>query len=256
MNALPYVITVTLAAGVCGTGLGGLFGVLFKGKSEKTVAVLLNFSAGVMLSLVFFDLFPEALLNGGLALSLLGLMLGFCSVFLLNDITARFALLREGGEPDCLAERRLFIGGAVTAAAIALHNFPEGMVIGAAYANADLGMPLDLSRAAVAAAIGLHNIPEGMAMAVPLASGGMKRGLTAAITALAGAPTVLGAAAGFFLGGLSPLWLALSLSLASGAMLYVVFGELLPDSAYLCSSKIPVFAVIIGSAVGILAVKI
>ena len=255
LYALPYVITITLIAGVCGTGLGGLFGALFKGGSEKTVSVLLNFAAGVMLSLVFFDLIPEALRNGGLVLSLLGLMLGFSSVFLLNDIAARFSLIKECGNTDGIVEKRLFIGGIVTAAAIALHNFPEGMVIGAAYVGADPQIGFTLGQAAVAAVIGLHNIPEGMAMAVPLISGGMKRCTAVLLTALAGAPTVLGAAAGFFLGSLSPLWLSLSLSLASGAMLYVVFGELFPDAAYLSRSRLPVFAAAIGVAVGILIVK-
>lgn len=255
MNAFPYVITVTLAAGVCGTGLGGLLGSLFKGKSEKTAAVLLNFAAGVMLSLVSFDLIPEAIDNSGLVLVLLGIVLGFSSVFLLNDITVRFSLLKSVGNPDGLAEKSLFIGGIVTAVAIALHNFPEGMVIGAAYAGGEPDSAFDLSRLAVAAVIGLHNIPEGMAMAVPLISGGMKRRSVILLTALSGAPTVLGAAAGFFLGALSRLWLSLSLSLASGAMLYVVFGELLPDSAYLSRSKFPVFAAVTGVAVGILIVK-
>lgn len=251
---MPYVITVTLAAGVCGTGLGGLLGSLFKGKSEKAVAVLLNFAAGVMLSLTCFDLIPEALRNAATALVLSGLMLGFSAVFLLNDITARFSLLKRVGDAEALTEKRLYLGGIVTAVAIALHNFPEGMVIGAAYSCSG-AFNLDLSRLAVAAAIGLHNIPEGMAMAVPLISGGMRRYTAVMLTAVTGAPTVLGAAAGFFLGALSPLWLALSLSVASGAMLYVVFGELLPDSAYLCRSRLPVFAAAIGIAVGILIVK-
>ena len=93
-------------------------------------------------------------------------------------------------------------------------------------------------------------------MAVPLISGGMKRCTAVLLTSLAGAPTVLGAAAGFFLGSLSPMWLSLSLSLASGAMLYVVFGELLPDAAYLSRSRLPVFAAAIGVAVGILIVNV
>ncbi|MGN0494485.1 MAG: ZIP family metal transporter [Acutalibacteraceae bacterium] len=255
MSILPYVITVTLAAGVFGTGFGGLLGALFKGKSEKTVAVLLNFAAGVMLALVCFDLIPEALENSGLFLVLSGLMLGFASVFLLNDITARFSLLKTLGDTSELAEKRLYLGGIVTAVAIALHNFPEGMVIGAAYAGAVPDLSLDLSRLAVAAAIGLHNIPEGMAMSVPLISGGMKRRTSIVLTALAGAPTVLGAAAGFFLGALSPLWLSLSLSLASGAMLYVVFGELLPESAYLTRSALPACACAAGILTGILIIQ-
>ena len=71
---------------------------------------------------------------------------------------------------------------------------------------------------------------DGMAVSVPLISGGMHKGKAVAITALSGAPTVLGAIAGYALGTMSPLWLSLSLSFASGAMFYVVFGELLPEA--------------------------
>ena len=91
-------------------------------------------------------------------------------------------------------------------------------------------------------------------MAVPLASGGMRKSAAEAITAVAGAPTVLGALAGFFLGSLSPLWLSLSLSLASGAMLYVVFGELLPEAYSIDSSPLPVFCALAGILTGIFMV--
>lgn len=134
--------------------------------------------------------------------------------------------------------------------AIALHNFPEGMVIGASYASdiADGG----IGGLAVAIVIGLHNIPEGMSVAVPLVAGGMKKWSATLITAVTGAPTILGAMLGFFLGTLSPVWLSVSLSFASGAMLYVVFGELLPESILMWRSKAPAFAMLIGLLVGVL----
>ena len=102
----------------------------------------------------------------------------------------------------------------------------------------------------MAAVIGLHNIPEGMAVAVPLISGGMPRRRAAAVTALTGAPTVLGALLGFSLGTLGPTALTLALSFASGAMLYVVFGELLPEAALLWQSKAPALAAVLGIIVG------
>ena len=128
------------------------------------------------------------------------------------------------------------------------------MVIGASFVRFGADYRFTIGETAVAAVIGLHNIPEGMAMAVPLASGGMRKSAAAAITALAGAPTVLGALAGFFLGTLSPLWLSLSLSLASGAMLYVVFGELLPEAYSIVSSGVPVFSALAGIVLGIFMV--
>ena len=107
----------------------------------------------------------------------------------------------------------------------------------------------------LAAVIGLHNIPEGMAVAAPLTAGGMARHRAAAMAALTGAPTVAGALAGYFLGGLGPVALTLALSAASGAMLHVVFGELLPESIRLWDSRLPALAAVAGIVLGMLIVK-
>lgn len=106
----------------------------------------------------------------------------------------------------------------------------------------------------MAAVIGLHNVPEGMAVAVPLISGGMSRRWAAAAAALTGAPTVLGALLGFTLGTLGPAALALALSFASGAMLYVVFGELLPEAVLLWRSRLPALAAVAGMITGMVIV--
>lgn len=251
-------IIITCAAGVLGTGTGGLLGAVFGRESEKTVSVLLSFAGGVMLSVVCFDLIVDALDNSGITLVFLGVMFGFSLIFLLNDLIDRCALSKNHANKDEYAgysPKKLFLGGVVMAVAIALHNLPEGMVIGASYADSDPSGVFKFSELAIAVVIGLHDIPEGMAVAVPLISGGMKKTSAAALTALTGAPTVIGAVIGYMLGTLSPLWLSLSLSFASGAMLYVVFGELLPDSALMWRSKIPVFAAIIGVLTGILIVR-
>ncbi len=106
----------------------------------------------------------------------------------------------------------------------------------------------------MAIVIGLHNIPEGMAVAVPLISGGMGKAKAVGLTALSGLPTVLGALIGYALGGINSIMLVLSLGFASGAMLYVVFGELLPESILMWKSKLPALAVFIGVLVGFLLV--
>ena len=99
-------------------------------------------------------------------------------------------------------------------------------------------------------AVTLHNIPEGMAVAVPLISGGTGRARATLITAACGLPTLLGAWLGFWLGDIGPLGLTLSLGFASGAMLYVVFGEILPEAYLIYRSKLPAFAVMVGLALG------
>ena len=77
--------------------------------------------------------------------------------------------------------------------------------------------------------------------------------ITAALNralAACGLPTVLGAWLGFWLGDIGPLGLTLSLGFASGAMLYVVFGEIMPESYLIYRSKLPAFAVMVGLALG------
>ena len=66
--------------------------------------------------------------------------------------------------------------------------------------------------------------------------------------------TVLGAGLGYWLGMLSPIWLSLSLTFASGAMIYVVFGELLPESILMYRSKLPALAILVGFLIGLVLV--
>ncbi|MCQ2547212.1 MAG: ZIP family metal transporter [Clostridia bacterium] len=150
----------------------------------------------------------------------------------------------------------LFVAGVVMAAAIALHNIPEGMVIGASYAG-DVQLASSIvgnSGFIIAIVIGLHNIPEGMAVSVPLISGGSNRWKAILVTASTGIPTVIGAILGYCLGLISPVWLCISLAFASGAMLYVVFGELFPESFLMWKSKAPGGMALIGCLVGLVLV--
>ena len=221
-----------------GTGLGGLAAYLFRRGTDRTVSVLLSFAAGMMLAVVCADLLTDAI-QAGPGLSALpaasaSVLAGCGGIWLLEELVSG---LQAG------AKR-----GVVMAAAIALHNLPEGMVIGASYA-ADLAEAGQDGRM-MALVIGLHNIPEGMAVAVPLAAGGASRGRAVLTTAAAGAPTVLGAVLGFCLGTMGPGLQMLTLGGASGAMLYVVFGELLPESFRLCRSPAPVMAAVLGVLTG------
>ena len=93
-----------------------------------------------------------------------------------------------------------------------------------------------------------------MAISVPLINGGIKRRKAIFLTALAGAPTILGAIIGYLIGDMGALGLALSLSFASGAMLYVTFGEIIPQSILMYRSKLPAFFVIIGILVGLIVI--
>jgi ZIP family zinc transporter len=82
----------------------------------------------------------------------------------------------------------------------------------------------------------------------------MRKWKAVLLTALSGVPTVVGALLGFLLGDIGVMGLALSLGFASGAMLYVVFGEILPQSILMYHSKLPAFSAIAGILAGLLII--
>ncbi len=275
MDVIGTIILTTFLAGVVGTGIGGLVGALLQKDSNRVVSLLLSFAGGVMLSVVCFDLVVEAIeTEAGLALVIGAVAAGVGITYLLNWLIDRKTNpevphidanhpktaddLDELIHSDHLQHHRkdnklsLFVAGIVMACAIALHNVPEGMTIGASYAVNDGAM--GNAALLLAVLIGLHNIPEGMAVSVPLIGGGMGKVKAVMITAASGIPTILGALLGYWLGEIGAIGLALSLGFASGAMLYVVFGEILPQSILMYHSKLPAFSAIAGILVGILVI--
>ena len=277
MGVLETLIMMTALAGVGGTGLGGLVGAMLQKDSMRAVSRLLSFAGGVMQSVVCFDLVTEAIeTDMGIWTVVAAIAFGVAVTYLLNYLIDRKTNpevphidenhpktaddLDELIHSDHLEQHYarqdgklgLFVAGVVMACAIALHNVPEGMTIGASYAGNDGVM--GSAALVLAVLIGLHNIPEGMAVSVPLISGGMNKWKAVLITAASGIPTIFGALLGYLLGELGPLGLTLSLGFASGAMLYVVFGEILPQSILMYHSKLPAFSAIVGILVGLLII--
>ena len=279
MNEILLLIGVTALAGIGGTGLGGILSGLFKRDSVKTASLLLSFAGGVMTAIVCFDLIQSAIDTGtNILIISSAIAFGVIVVYGLNyyidsktNSEVRHITKKHPQTADNLDEiihsnhlsvhlkRRdtkiaLLGAGMIMACAIALHNLPEGMTIGASFASTR--SMLKGSALILAILIGLHNIPEGMAIAVPLINGGIKRRFAILITALTGFPTIIGALIGYWLGDIGQLGLALSLSFASGAMLYVVFGEILPQSILMYRSKSPTFAVVLGLLLGLIIIKL
>lgn len=140
--------------------------------------------------------------------------------------------------------------GIIVSIGLALHNFPEGLAIGSGFgASLKLGYSLAL-------AILLHDIPEGVSMAVPMKNGGMKKAKVIFYVILSGITTGIGAFFGALVGTISQEIIAICLSFAAGAMLYIVSGELIPESNKLYRGRIASIGNILGFVLGILAVKI
>ena len=216
MGVIETLIVTTALAGVGGTGLGGLIGAMLQRDSKRTVSLLLSFAGGVMLSVVCCDLILEAIeTNMGTWTVALAIAIGVAVTYFLNYLIDKKTNpevphidenhpktaddLDELIHSDHLEQHYaksesklgLFVAGLVMACAIALHNVPEGMTIGASYASNDGVM--GSAALVLAVLIGLHNIPEGMAVSVPLISGGMAKWKAVLVTASTGIPTILGA---------------------------------------------------------------
>lgn len=227
-------------AGVGGTGLGGVASLFFRCLPSRTYSVVLGFSAGVMLSVVAFDLMPEAIEAGGLQYAVLGILAGVILVSLL-DLLPHTHFMTSDRESS-----RFIKAGVIVGLGIAMHNLPEGLAIGAGYAsNTALGLGLGL-------VIAVHNFPEGMAMACPMIIGGMHPLRVVGATVLAGMPMGLGALIGALLGSLSPVFLSVCLGFAAGAMLFVTCDELIPDAQELASGHSGTFGIVAGVLAGII----
>lgn len=212
---------------------------LFRRLSERAYSVILGFSAGVMLSVVTFDLMPESIATGGLGTAVIGLLSGVFLIALL-DLLPHTHFMSSDSEST-----RFYRAGVIVGLGIAMHNLPEGLAIGAGYSH-EVGLGVGL-----ALIIAIHNFPEGMAMACPMVIGGLKSHRVVLATAAAGLPMGVGALAGSAVGSLSPALLSVCLGLAAGAMLFVTCDELIPDAEELGSGHSSTFGIIAGIIVGV-----
>lgn len=219
---LARVILISAIVGIVGTGAGGLIVAMRGNPTKKTLSMFLGISAGVMISMVAFDLMPEAFRLAGTWTSLLAFTVGALSLTALDLVTPHMHHLATDKESSRFARTAL-----VVAVGIAMHDFPEGLAVGAGLGSAaSLGFR-------IAILMFLHNIPEGMAVAGPLAAMGRNRSNVILVSTLTGVPSVFGAMLGAVV-GITPVVLAVSMAFAAGAMLFVTFDELVPGAGELC----------------------
>ncbi len=243
MNEIIKTTLIGLFFGTFGTTIGGIIGVKFKNPSKKFLSFILSFASGLMIAIVCFDLLPEAFKLTTLPTVFLGIILGiatmiFCDVIIDKKFQAK------------LQKNTLLKTGIVVSIGLALHNFPEGLAIGSGFeASLTLGLSL-------AIAICLHDVPEGISMAVPMKNGGMKPAKVIFYVILSGITTGIGAFFGALIGGISQSVIAMCLSFAGGAMIYIVSGELIPESNELYHGRITAIGNILGLLIGILAMNL
>ena len=270
MNGILSALILTLIAGSA-TGLGGAL-VLFKKKlSSNFLAAALGLSAGVMIFISLAEMFPQAQaeitgiegFTHGKAYVLLAFFVGIGIITLIDFLipeyenpheasglsldahTPAVGILEQTGNEKAL--QRL---GLMSALAIAIHNFPEGIAtfIGALN-DPQMGTGITF-------AIAIHNIPEGIAVAIPIYYATKSKGKALLLATLSGMSELIGALLclavtsifGVELSGNGPAF-PLILAAVAGIMIYISLDELLPTAEKYGKHHIAIAGVVAGMAI-------
>jgi len=240
MSDAMFAFLVTLVAGLF-TGIGGLIALFAKKDNTNFLAICLSFSAGVMIYISFVEIFDKAreslvYVHGdekGIFITSLAFFGGIAIIAVIDRLIPHEDETLQSLTPksdissltikDTTALRRM---GLMSALAIAIHNFPEGLVtFVATMEDPSLGI-------AIAFAIAIHNIPEGIAMAVPIyyATGSRKKALL--ISVLSGLTEPLGGLFAYFflLNFFSDNMFGIIFAAVGGIMVYISFNQLLPTA--------------------------
>jgi ZIP family zinc transporter len=254
-SPVAIAFALTLLAGLA-TGIGSALALFARRTNTRFLSAALGFSAGVMIYVSFVEILADA--RGSLVLELgarSGAWVSVLAFFGGIGLTALIDRLVPATENPHEVHRveemqrrpdaHLMRMGLVSAAAIALHNFPEGIATFVAVLdNPRLG-------ASIAAAVALHNIPEGIAVAVPVFYATGSRGKAFAWSFLSGLSEPLGAlAAWWLLAGLAGVVLrGVLFAAVAGVMVFISFDELLPTAREYGEPHVAVYGLVSGMAV-------
>jgi ZIP family zinc transporter len=218
---------LTLLAGLS-TGIGSAIAYFIRRPKIVYLSFSLGLSAGVMIYVSFVELLPNAINHIGEGLGVLFFFAGIAFIGLIdllvpepeNPHNYEGLDQPETGQHD----HRLMRAGLMTALAIGIHNFPEGL---ATFASALSDTRLGIF---IAIAIAIHNIPEGIAVSVPIFFATHDKNKAFVYSFLSGVSEPVGALFGYLvlMSFLTPTVLAGTLALVAGIMIYISLDELLP----------------------------
>jgi len=253
-----FAFGLTLFAGLS-TGIGSAMAFFAKRTNTRFLSISLGFSAGVMIYVSFVEIFYEARLvlseefgnKAGTIYTVLGFFAGMFFIALIDKLIPSEENPHEMHSIEEMSgkakphDRKLIRMGLMTALAIGIHNFPEGLAtFTAALQNPAIGV-------AIAVAIAIHNIPEGIAVSVPIyyATGDKRRAFR--LSFLSGLSEPIGAIVGYLIlmPFMGPLTFGLLFSGVAGIMVFISLDELLPAAREYGEHHLSIYGMIGGMLV-------
>ena len=225
---------IILAIPFIGTSLGSAMVFFLKKRiAPKFEKMLLGFAAGVMIAasvwsllIPSIDMSKRSSAPEWLA-ALIGFLAGVFFLLILDTVIPHIESKNQEGIKTAHISKTTMMLFAVT-----LHNIPEGMSVGVAFAGAMMKDSGITAAAAMALAIGIaiQNFPEGAIISMPLRGEGMSKKKAFVCGVLSGIVEPVGGFITILISGIITPVLPYLLSFAAGAMMYVVIEELIPES--------------------------
>lgn len=255
-DEILFAFLLTLFAGLS-TGIGSALAFFTKRTNVKFLSVALGFSAGVMIYVSLVEIFfkaRESLIEElGEKMGSWYTVMAFFGGIALIAIIDKFIpesenpheikSVEEVSEAD--RSKKLMRMGLLTAVAIAIHNFPEGLAtfIGALNDPA-LGIP-------IAVAIAIHNIPEGIAVSVPIYFATANKSKAFWYSFSSGLAEPIGALVGYMLlmPYITPITFGLLFASVAGIMVFISLDELLPSAEKYGEHHLSIYGLIAGMVV-------
>lgn len=251
-----YPLLLTLGAGLA-TGIGSAIAFFAPRTNKRLLSYALGLSGGVMIYVSFMELLQESRLTleevCGESLGHLYAVLSFFAGVLIIGIIDRLVPSVENPHEAHSAEEmdrkpnnpKLMRMGVLTALAIAIHNFPEGI---ATFITAADDITLGV---AIAVAVAIHNIPEGIAVSIPIYYATGNRAKAFRWSLLSGLAEPLGAMLAWWLLApiISPQLTGVVLAAVAGIMVYISLDELLPAAREYGEAHVAIYGVVSGMAI-------
>jgi zinc transporter, ZIP family len=218
----PQAVALSVLASMT-TSLGAALVFLVKETSHRTRDALVGLSAGLMLSVTALNLLPKALgpNDQNLLQVVIGIALGATALFIADKYMPHIHGFLAPDRPMTKGMKTTLM----LVTALVIHNFPEGFATGTAYAGG-----VTVFGNTVALGIALQNVPEGFLVSVPLKSQGYSTRGSFIMGALSGFIEPICSITALVIVGIFRILLPYALAFAAGAMLYVIFDEMVPES--------------------------